>query len=202
METTAWRLAPRPAFARIQMVHRRGLRAVVFCLAGLVSFGARAVPQPDLPEYRVKAAFVSKFPQFVEWPPEVWRDRKDVQVCVARPNPFGATLAELIAGETLNGRPLAVRELDHDDPIATCQVLVIGGPLTPAARSMLRRAVTLPLLTIGDRDGFLDQGGIIELQVVAGRLRFDINPAAADRVHLHLSSQLLRLARRVNGVQP
>ena len=45
--------------------------------------------------WRLKAAFVYQFPQFVDWPDEVWRDAPAVQLCVLQPNVFGSALDEL-----------------------------------------------------------------------------------------------------------
>jgi hypothetical protein len=39
--------------------------------------------------YQLKAVFIYKFPQFVEWPAPVWQDGSSVQFCVVQPNPFG-----------------------------------------------------------------------------------------------------------------
>jgi hypothetical protein len=54
-------------------------------------------------------------------------------------------------------------------------------------------------LTVGDERGFVDEGGMIALRVVDGRVRFDVNVTAARRAGLRLSSQLLQLAMSVRG---
>ena len=43
------------------------------------------------------------------------------------------------------------------------------------------------------------RGGMVALRVVGGRLRFDIDAAAARKAGLRISSQLLRLALSVRG---
>jgi hypothetical protein len=55
------------------------------------------------------------------------------------------------------------------------------------------------VLTISDAQGFVDQGGVIELVESGDRFEFDINLGAAQRAGLRLSSQLLKLGRRVHG---
>jgi hypothetical protein len=180
-------------------------RALVWTSAAVVAAFAAAAglhAQPDLPEYKLKAAFLSKFPQFVEWPAEMWRTRTRLEICVARPNPFSSTLTDLVSGESLGGHPFAVRDVDSDEPLAPCQVLFIAGPATSTSRTMLRRTAGQPVLTVGDRPDFLNDGGVIALQVVDGRVRFDVNAEAAERNGLRLSSQLLRLARVVRGARP
>ncbi len=57
-----------------------------------------------------------------------------------------------------------------------------------------------PVLTVGESSRFLDDGGVISLQVIDRRVRFEVSATAAERIGLRLSSQLLRLAVRVRGV--
>ena len=59
----------------------------------------------------------------------------------------------------------------------------------------------LPVLTVGDGKGFSHAGGIIELFVEGGKMRFAINMDAAERAGLHLSSRLLGLAKVVRDGQ-
>ena len=150
-------------------------------------------------EYRLKAAFVYRFPQFVEWPAPSLDGHESITICILRPNPFGAVLRELIAGETLNGRPLAVREIDRPSAITGCHVVFVPGANNPAAKAVVAAVGAHPVLTVGESSGFLDEGGVISLQVVDRLVRFEVSATAAERLGLRLSSQLLRLAVRVKG---
>jgi len=146
-------------------------------------------------EARVKAAFLVKFPQFVEWPAAALEGRRTVDLCVLGPVPFGSVLDELTAGEKLDGRPFAVRRVDAT-AVRSCQVLFLS-EATGARESVLRALATVPVLTVSDAPRFLDEGGIIQLHVVAGRVRFNISVSAATRAGLRLNAQLLQLADRV-----
>ena len=149
--------------------------------------------QPPL-ETRIKAAIVSKFPQFVEWPPAALDGRRSLTLCVASADPILSALQELVAGDQVQGRTLAVRRVERDSDVDGCQLLFVPADALPARRGLLQRAETRPVLTVGDDQRFLDQGGIIGLREVNGRLRFDINAGAAQRAGLKISSQLLQLA--------
>lgn len=146
-------------------------------------------------EARVKAAFLVKFPQFVEWPATVLEGRRTVDLCVLGPVPFGSVLDELTAGEKLDGRPFAIRRVDAT-AVRSCQVLFLS-EATGAREPVLRTLATVPVLTVSDAPRFLDEGGIIQLHVVAGRVRFNISVSAATRAGLRLNAQLLQLADRV-----
>ena len=62
---------------------------------------------------------------------------------------------------------------------------------------MLASLKQLPILTVSDAEGFADAWGIVQLFIETNRIRFAINPKAAERARLRLSSKLLSLARIV-----
>jgi YfiR/HmsC-like len=169
----------------------RALLFVVLASAGI------AAAADVTNENRIKAAFLYKFPQFVEWPSGALEGRRTFDLCVLGPNPFGTVLNDLTAGEVLGGRPFAVRRVDAD-AARGCQVLFLP-EANHAREAVLRGVATLPVLTVSDAPAFLDEGGIIQLRVVGGRIRFDISVAAATRAGLRLSAQLLQLADTVRG---
>jgi hypothetical protein len=145
----------------------------------------------------LQAAILSKLPQFVEWPAAV-SGGSSLDICVAPPDPFGQDLSTLIAGETVGSRRLNTRPVTSAADIAGCDVLYLPSRGN-APHPLLAPASTRPILTVGDAPGFLQDGGIIALRVVDGRVRFEIDDNAARRVGLKISSQLLRLAVSVHG---
>ncbi len=182
-----------PLSARV--VRRAALAGLLSIVCGLCSLHAQATF-----ETRLKAAVLSKFPQFVEWPPAALNGRATIDICVLPPDPFGADLQALVAGEMLNGRAVAVRHLASDQDVALCQVLFVPATAPSAARrAALQKTAAQPTLTVGDDGHFLDDGGIVQLREVNGRIRFDVNVTAAQRSGLRISSQLLGLALNVRG---
>ena len=168
---------------------------IVACAISLqVGAAAQGVPN----EYRLKAAFLHRFSQFVEWPASAWDGTGDVRICVLDPNPFGAELEELVRGERLNGRPISVRGISGPATVSGCHLLFVGAN-APAMAEVLKAARTSAVLTVGEGERFLDAGGIIAFRVVERRVRFDVSAAAARRAGLRISSQLLGLALNVRG---
>jgi hypothetical protein len=53
------------------------------------------------------------------------------------------------------------------------------------------------VLTVGETEGFAARGGIINFYIEGNRVRFEINPDAAHRSGLKISSQLLQLGKLV-----
>jgi hypothetical protein len=169
--------------------------------AALLALWPRAdlLAQPDLLQDRLKAAFVSKFAQFVEWPPSALNGRPTLELCVSGPEQISTDLRDLVQGESVNGLTLTVRRVERPADIEGCHVLFFSARGEPALRASLARVEQLPILTVGDDPRFLDDGGIVRLRLAGGRVRFDVNAGAAQRSGLRISSQLLQLAENVRG---
>lgn len=175
----------------------RARRLLVGALAWL-SVSVVAIAQAPSDEYRLKAAFVYRFPQFVAWPAAALQNARTLDLCVLRPNPFGSDLEQLVNGETLDGRPLRVRVIGADDGVEGCQAL-FASARSDRASAVLKAADGHAILTIGETAEFLADGGIIALRLVDRRVRFEIDTANAQKAGLRISAQLLSLASAVRG---
>lgn len=146
-------------------------------------------------ESEVQAAFLMNFTKFVEWPASAFPDSNSpFTICVLGKDPFGRALDDLLAGETVGARNVAVRRLAEAPPRA-CQMVFFGGP-RGEARAVLG-SLGPGVLTVGDGDTFLREGGMIAFVIDNRRVRFDINQALAEKNGLKLSSRLLTVARSV-----
>jgi hypothetical protein len=159
---------------------------VLAALAAAAPARAQNVPL----EYRVKAAYLFNFAKFVEWPAPTPPSRP-FTLCIARPDPFGGVLADIVRGESINGRPIVTRTIAAPD--TGCDVVFVPRGAQPAPYR--RAARTAPMLTVGDDPHFLDQGGIVQFVIDNNSVRFDISPDAAARAGLQISSRLMRVAR-------
>jgi hypothetical protein len=161
-----------------------------FALATFLCVAAGVVlAQQPTSEYEIKAAFLYNFVRLVEWPPGAGAG--PVVICVARANPFGSALEETVRGESVAGRAIAVRVIPQ--PADDCDVLFI--PAQAAARDYLRAVDGEPVLTVGESADFIQRGGMVNFVIEEERVRFEINPMAATRANLRISSRLLQLAR-------
>lgn len=145
-------------------------------------------------EYQVKAAFLLNFTKYVEWPPDPAAPGAPLSICILGEDPFGPVLDQMVAGETLRGRKIEVQRVRRPPP-SSCSVLFAGKTEKDvgAVLSMLGPGV----LTVGEGDDFLRQGGMISFFLDSHRVRFDINQSVASKAGLVLSSKLLSVARSV-----
>jgi hypothetical protein len=166
-----------------------------------VAPGAARAQGPS--EYEVKAAFLYNFTKFVEWPPSAFAEGNGaLRLCVLGDDPFGRGLnAALGEGEVVEGRRLTVVRAETLARAGGCQVLFVSRSERERLPQILAPLKSSPVLTVGDSKGFLDQGGIVNFILEGSKVRFEINPAAAEQAGIRISSKLLRLAR-IAGQKP
>ena len=183
--------------------HRRTARrlaAAGLSLALLLALGAGTgyAQSPTPLEYKVKGAFLLNFAKFVKWPAGAFASADSpIVIGIAGPDPFGPVLDQLVSGETIGGRPILVTRLQPRDDPARCQLLFVARQADAAG--LLQRVDGAPVLTVGETDDFADDGGIIRLLIENNKVRFEVNRAAAQRARLAISSQLLKLARKIKS---
>jgi hypothetical protein len=152
----------------------------------------------DVTESSLKAAFIYSFAKFTEWPQDVLPSTATFSACVLGDGPIRDALERIVKGRLLLGRGISVSQVQLDGKLRSCHLLYVSG-VTPAQITAIVAAVRgAPVLTISDVDDFVRQGGIAQMFVESGKMRFDLNLEVARRSRLDLSSRLLILAMHVH----
>ncbi len=185
---------PRRALVSAAGLLRQGLLLFTF---GLVVTSAAGQDGPSAPEAQVKAAYLHKFPGFVEWPSGSFTSATSPLVMgVAGAEAVYQELSRLAAGRQVQGRAVEVRRvsLPLPDPL---HLLYIGPEARREAGALLARTVGRPVLTVTDDSALQPAGAVLNLVEIEGRVRFEASPSAATASGLKLSSRLLNVAARV-----
>ncbi len=177
---------------RVLMCVRRLTIAVIGALVLIAAGGISTAAQAQsLGEDDAKAAFVLKLVNFVQWPSS---NTNDLIIGFIGADSTSDALQRQASGKTVNGRKVVVRRLGLDGDLRACHVIFLGDSERKNTASVLERVRGTSVLTVGEYDGFGQRGGIVNLMLNEGRIRFEVNPHAAERAHLQISSRLLSLA--------
>jgi len=153
-------------------------------------------------EYDLKAVFLFHFAEFVEWPHESFAEASTpITVGVLGENPFGTTLEEIVANETVRGRKLQIVHYGTVEEIGPCHILFV---CPSESRKLVRVREALAdrsILTVGDGKAFAEHDGMIGFVTARDRLKLRINLAAATAARLTISSKLLRQAEIVGAAR-
>jgi hypothetical protein len=168
-------------------------------LAAILAGRAWAGGAPAASEYSVKAAYLSKFGAFVDWPPTAFSSSNSpIVICVAGEDPFGSVLDRTVGGERIGSRPVEVKRLAKVEKNQGCQILFLGGSRRQSTAEALRLVNGAPVLTV--TNGQRNQApGIIDFTITGNHVRFTVDPDAAARAGLTISSKLLSVAVAVRS---
>ena len=178
----------------------RGWKRVVLALLLLTSM---PLPLPQLRgqepaagrEYALKAVFLYNFCQFIDWPPRRFGTHKSpIIIGILGSNPFGNLLTETVQGEAVRGRPIHVEFYQSPAQAKNWHLLFISDAefaRHPAACATLRGH---GVVTVGESDDFLNQGGMIALASEQNRIRVRIYLEPVSAANVEISSKLLRIA--------
>jgi len=149
-------------------------------------------------EYQVKAAFLYNFAKYVQWPADVpaARTRTFVITILGR-DPFGASLDQTLQGKAVDSLRVVVRRAATPGDLEASQIVFISDSERAQVPEILERLEGTATLTVAEMDQFAERGGVIRFRMDGDRVRLDINPAAAARARLKISSELLKVARIV-----
>jgi hypothetical protein len=171
-------------------------RLLLLSAAWTVALGIVASPARAATEYQVKAAFLYNFAKFVDWPGDAFaRSDSTFIIGVVGDDPFGSELDSTVAGKSVDGRRLEVKQFRRISDMQTSHILFICRSERSRISRILERVGNSPTLTVADTEGFLQHGGMVNFIIENSKVRFEINSAPAQRARLRISSKLLQLAR-------
>jgi hypothetical protein len=173
----------------------RGIASFLLLLAAFAGTAAPARAQPS--ETAVKAAFLTKFPAYVDWPSTLHlAPNMPIALCIVGNDPFGRTIDAAARGQEVDHHPLVVKRMPTAAGADGCQVAFVDGDKGHSTAEMLHALQGKPVLTVTDGRAGSDRG-IIHFVLDGGRVRFHIDQAAAENCGLSLSARLLAIALSV-----
>jgi hypothetical protein len=179
---------------RFTFAHRNVIRRLAL-LTLAAAIGCVRAESPVADEYPVKAAFLFNFAKFVEWPADAFKGPDDpIAICVLGQNPFGTALEDVVRDKTVGSRGFVVREALNAQQASKCQIVFVTASERKRFRSLLEELKGHSILTVGEAEDFVANGGVINFKLKDARVRIEIDAAAAARAKLRISSKLLSLA--------
>ena len=196
-----------PAVFRTGFSLQRVLRAVLTLVATSLLLsrgpGAHALSKEvqDRPgEYEVKAALLFHFLRLVDWPKEALPgDSQTITIGVFGHSHCCDPIAMALNGKKVKEREIRVLPLTDLRHLEECQLVFLTTDENDRARKVLETLKGHPVLTVGETRGFAKAGGMLNFQMQEHKVRFEVNPGAAERVGLTLAPELLKLGTLVRN---
>jgi hypothetical protein len=151
-----------------------------------------------LDEYQIKAGFVLNFAMLTEWPADSPVDKDSFSIAILGKTPSN-TFVNTLKSMLFHGIKVTVRHADSVEEAKNCRLIFISASERNHLSGILRDLQHQNVLTVSDMNGFCEAGGMIGLVQVQNRIGYEVNLAAVRKAHLSISSQMLKLAKKVYG---
>jgi hypothetical protein len=182
------------------MLRRQRLMAML--AFSLVAAGLPSARAALADEYQVKAAYLCKFGNYIEWPGmQLEGGEQRFEIGVVASDAVAEELAEAAKGQLVAGRPIAVRRLAPGETMTGPGVVFVARSHAARLGETLNAVKGRPVLTVTETEAAaaVANGSMVNFVVVDDKVRFDVELAAVGRSPLKLSARLLGVARAVKG---
>ena len=167
----------------------------------LLLMAAAATPARSAPAYSeeaVKAAYLYRFTQYIEWP-ESTPAGMPFTIAVMDAPGVAAELRRLLPNHTIKNAVAQVREISRVQDLGAAQVLYIGTSKIDRVRDAIAVIAARPVLAVTDAERGLATGSVLNFVLLEHRVRFEVSLTAAERSRLRISAELLGVATRVQS---
>jgi len=176
---------------------------MVIAVVGLLGVfwpGPAAADPTKALEYELKAVFLQKLIQFVDWPDSAFADSSAAFVIgIMGDDPFGGALEAAFDGRVVSGHDVVIERHDTPDALTPSHLLFVSQSERGKLCEILDRVGDAPTLTVADFDGFCRRGGTLALSMSENRVKLAVNVEGCRRASLMISARLLRLATEVKA---
>ena len=148
-------------------------------------------------EYKIKAAYLYNLIKFVNWfalAQSKMNAQGQTMICVYGHNPFASYL-EKLSHRKAKGRGIKISYIALQDTPERCNVIFISEQNSERANLLNSSQIMgSPLLTVGENDSFVSDGGIVGLVVEDNSVQLQINLGLAKKAGFEISGNLLEIA--------
>lgn len=149
-------------------------------------------------EEGVKAAYLYRFLQYVEWPVGAFqRPDSPFVIGIVNNDDIADQLVKAVAGRSVNNRTVTVKKLHPGDGVAGINLLFVGNAEKQRLGQWLRQSKEHPILVVSDADDALAKGSMINFRLVDERVRFEVALDPVEKSGLKLNSRILTVALSV-----
>jgi hypothetical protein len=149
-------------------------------------------------EERVKAAYLYKLPNYVEWPALSFaRNDSPYVIGIVEADAIANELIKISGGRRINNRPVLVRKLRSGDAPEGVHLLFVGRAERGRIEQIAKSVQSQPILIVTETEGALGQGSMINFVKTDDRIRIEVSLDTAEKSGLKLSSRLLAIAVNV-----
>lgn len=168
--------------------HRFFLSLMLLFCAIQSSFGQSQINS----QAKSKALFLYNFAKYIQWPEDM--DLEVFTIGVIGPKEVLFELQNICKGKSINGVPLAVREIDDPENISDCRIIYVSKGQNLFLKDIMGLIGKEKILLVTEGKDMTKAGADISLVKQQDKMAFEINKDAITKKGLMVPNELMILA--------
>ena len=147
----------------------------------------------SIQEYTAKSVLALNLARYSDWPlAAVIDDHATVNLCLLGDDVVQQAFG-MIDKKQVGNKALSVLNISKSQDLSSCHLLYISGN-TDNTTQLIQESYKHHILTIGETDDFLTQGGIVYLEIADSKINLNVNVEASQKAGIQISARVLKLA--------
>jgi hypothetical protein len=178
---------------RLDMLHRYSNLALLAIAMVSTSHANSVISDED----DLLVAYLYNIGKFVDWPSHTFNKQSHFNICLYGSVGSLVDSMGVLKGKKIQGLPLHTRIVPRGGKFNGCHILYVDQSERTYFIPILKTVRDDATLTLSNAEAFTRLGGMVSFIPERNQLRFDVNNRAVTAANLTVSSQVLRLARKV-----
>jgi hypothetical protein len=167
----------------------------IFALLLLSVLTAAAFEHPK--ENADKVKNVLQLSKFIQWPTLALAQYSPIKLCLFSSAPSQEAWKKIHLRKSQD-REIHLLVINQDDKLTQCNILFVHKSIpNNIIKNNYYRLISNNVLTIGEKNNFAKEGGIIELNSTKEKIDIKINTKTAAETKLNINANLIELASSV-----
>lgn len=147
--------------------------------------------QPQGQEYNLKAAFLYRFLDYVQWNNN---NTQTLNIAILGESGMYAPLLEISKAKNTGNRSIRVRQIKSVTEIGTSEVVFVSRNYKFGMEAVQPRMNEKPALIVSEQKGDMEKGSHINFLIAENKLKFEVNLKTASQSGIKIGSKLLQHA--------
>lgn len=149
-------------------------------------------------EYEIKAAFLYNLGNYLRFPETALSEdnvEQEFFICILGRDPFQQNIDTAAEDEKIQGHPVKIKRLQRIQEAEGCHLLFISDSERSRLKNLFQTLAHRPILTVGDMDDFIEQGGMLKFYNDNNKIRLALDLEKVRAVDIKPSANLLKIVK-------
>lgn len=146
-------------------------------------------------DYAVQANIIYHFTKYIDWPES--KKTGDFIIGIVGDSPIYDQLKSTLTNKKVGDQNIVLKKIPSSSASFTCHILFISDEESDNIKKINSKTASIATLLVSESEGLASRGSCINFDIVADKLKLEINKNNIEERGLAIASELLKLGKIV-----